>query len=433
MHKLRKFIIPFSLLILFLSGSEAFAQKNGQKSSDLRFSFALGYDNISEKYYLVHFDTLGIPSESLETLKKATEEINEKKVSLKFDLNKDFAHNSKFSINTSLSLSNLYLRDILTIEWDKGWFSIDDLAELRITQDQNQTDYQEDYITNSLNVGLKANFSPDFSFKIKNSSELANYEKRGLYVYDYYLNKTSFELEKRSPSDGYFNLSYQFSKRFVPDSSSINYDRHRFDFILDKYFGWKFLLQMENELERKRFKKPEGMDNFWDHRFAVDMSYDLKSRIKLGLKNEFELLNYDLEDEINFNYFENKLTPGLEYEVVDGIKLKGEPEWEVFFAQDNVYQQYDYHQLSLNISLDVSKSTKLWLSLEDTFGRRDYKSDINLFYNDYYLNQVSLFLDGELGSHLGFNLMLSIDSEWHKSEEDNLTVSLFISELTYSF
>jgi hypothetical protein len=75
----------------------------------------------------------------------------------------------------------------------------------------------------------------------------------------------------------------------------------------------------------------------------------------------------------------------------------------------------------------------LWLSLEDKFGKRDYPSDENPFYTDYYLNQASLFLDGELGSHLGFNLMLSIDSEWHKSKGDNLTVSLFTSELIYSF
>lgn len=433
MRKLSKFIILFLLLIFLLSGTEAFSQQDSPKSSDLKFSFGLGYDNISEKYYLVHFDTLGIPSESLEALKKATEEINEKKASLKIDLNKNFANNSKFSINNTLSLSNLYLRDILKIQWDKEWFSVNDLVELRKTQDKNQTGYQQDYITNNLNVSLKTNFPQNFSFRIRNSFELTNYKQKALYIYDYYLNKTSFELEKDLASDGSFDFSYQFSKRFVPDSSYINYDRHLFDFILDKYFGWKFLLQAENELERKMFKKPEGMDDFWDNRFTFDMSYDFENQIKLKFKNKFEFLNYDLEDEINFNYLENKLTPGLEYEVLDGIKLKGEPEWISFSAQNSVYQEYDYNQLAFNLSLDVSKSTKLWLSLEDKFGKRDYRSDENPFYTDYYLNQVSLLLDGELGSHLGFNLMLSIDSEWHKSKGDNLTVSLFTSELVYSF
>lgn len=219
----------------------------------------------------------------------------------------------------------------------------------------------------------------------------------------------------------------------MPDSSIIDYDRHLFDFVLDRYFGWKFLLQVENELERKMFKKPEGVDDFWDNRFTIDFSYDLNPRIKLILKDEFEVLDYDLEDEINFNYSENELTPGLEYEILDGIKLKGEPEWRIFSARNNRYREYDYNQMALNLSLDISKSTKLWLSLEDEFGRRDYKSDGNLYYTDYYLNQVSLFLDGELGSRLGFNLMFSIDSEWHNSKENNLTVSLFTSELTYSF
>lgn len=399
----------------------------------------MGYDNISENYYLVHFDTLSIPSESLETLKKSAEKINEKKASLKFDLNKSFVNNSNFSINNTLSLSNLYLRDISKIDWDKEWFFINDLFELRKRQNKKQTSYQQDYITNNLNVGLKTDFAPDFFFRIQNNFEFTNFKDETLYVYDYYLNQTGFDLQKKLASDGSLDFSYQFSKRFVPDSSYINYDRHLFDFALDKYFGWEFLLQMENELERKRFKKPEGRDNFWENRFTFDLNYEFENQIKLGLKNEFELFTYDLEDEINFNYFENKFTPSVEYEVADGIKLKGEPEWLSFYARDKKYQQYDHNQLAFNLSLEISKSTKLWLSLEDKFGKRDYPqdpsdgSDQNPFYTDYYLNQVNLFLDGELGSHLGFNLMFSIDSEWHKSKEDNLSVSLLNSELVYSF
>jgi hypothetical protein len=433
MRKLSKFTIRFLLLTFLSGGGDAFSQDDSPKSSDLQFSFGLGYDNISEKYYLVHFDTLGIPSESLEALKKATEEINERKASLKIDLNKNFGNNSKISINNSLSVSNLYWRDILRIEWDKEWFSISDLVEFRKIQDKKQMVHQRDYVTNNLYADFRTNISPDLSFKINNTFELSNYKEKTLYIYDYYLNKTSFDLEKQLASDGFFNFSYQFSKRFVPDSSYIDYDRHLFDLILDKYFGRKFLLQMENELERKRFKKPEGIDNFWDSRLTFDASYQFENQVKLKLKNEFEFLTYDLEDDLNFNYIENKLTPGLEYEVLDGIKLKGEPEWIIFSAKNDFYQEYDYNQLAFGLSLDVSKSTNLWLSLEDKFGKRDYPSDENPFYTDYYLNQASFFLDGELGSHFGFNLMLSIDSEWHKSKGDNLTVSLFTSELIYSF
>jgi hypothetical protein len=440
MDNSQKIIILFSLLcFLVITGKVAFSQEDSPKSSDLKFSFALGYDNISENYYLVHIDTLGLPSESLETLKKATEETEEKKASLKLDLNKSFANGSKFSINNTLSLSNLYLRNILKIEWDKEWFFLNDQVELRKAQDRSQTSYQQDYFANNFEVGLKTGFSSDLTFKIRNSFELSNYKEKALYIYDYYLNKTSFELEKELASDGLFNLSYQFGKRYVPDSSCINYDRHLFDFMLEKYFGWTLLLQMENELERKTFKKPERVDDFWDNRFTFDVSYALEDQVRLKLKNEFELLSYDLEDEINFDYIENKFTPGLEYEVMDGIKLKGEPEWIIFSTVNNLYQEYDYNQVAFNLSLDISKSAKLWVSLEDKFGKRDYpqdpwdNSDENPFYTDYYLNQVTLFLDGELGARLRFNLMLSIDSEWHKSKEDNLTVFLLTSELVYSF
>ncbi|MGB7061139.1 MAG: hypothetical protein WBF13_02150, partial [Candidatus Zixiibacteriota bacterium] len=163
------------------------------------------------------------------------------------------------------------------------------------------------------------------------------------------------------------------------------------------------------------------------------LSRKIHDRFELLFRNEFEVLSYDLEDEINFDYFENKFSAALEYELSDGLEVAGEPEWVTFSSLKRDYQDYNYDQYAFSLSLDLSRSTQLWLSLEDKFGRRNYKSDQNPFYTDYLLNQISLFLDAELGSHLGFNLMLSVDSEWHDSKEDNLTVFLISSELTYSF
>ncbi|MGB2989787.1 MAG: hypothetical protein WBC98_07485, partial [Candidatus Zixiibacteriota bacterium] len=193
------------------------------------------------------------------------------------------------------------------------------------------------------------------------------------------------------------------------------------------------LLRLENELDRKTFSKPGGVDDFWEDRFTFGLSRKIHDRFELLFRNEFEVLSYDVEDEINFDYFENRFSAGLEYELSDGLEVAGEPEWVTFSSLKRDFQDYNYYQYAFSLSLDLSRSTQLWLSLEDKFGRRNYKSDQNPFYTDYLLNQISLFLDAELGSHLGFNLMLSVDSEWHDSKEDNLTVFLISSELTYSF
>jgi len=213
----------------------------------------------------------------------------------------------------------------------------------------------------------------------------------------------------------------------------IDYDRHFLDISFDKYFGWETLLQLENELDRKTFKKSEGVDNFWEDRLTFRLSKRIQERTRLLFHNEFEILSYDVEDEINFNYFENKFSATFEYEIAGGLEIEGGPEWVTFSSLKSIYREYNYNQLAFIFSFDLTRLNDLWLSLEDKFGRRDYKSDENPFYTDYLLNQVSLFLDGELGTHLGFNLMLSVDSEWHHSKGDNLTVFLISSELTYSF
>lgn len=421
------FVFLFSLFCLIQT--PAFAEE----TSLIKFSFGLGYDNVSERYYLAHYDTIGVPSESLEALRRATEEIEEMKAILKFDLNKDFADHSRISVNNSFSFSSLYLRDILRIEWDKDWLNLSNQAELKTIQDKKKVTYQTDYFTNNFDVKLKARLLSGLLLRFRNNLEYTEYKEKSTYAYDYYLNRTALELDKDISSDGFLHLSYQFSKRYVPDSTLINYDRHFFNLSLDKYFGWETLLQLENELDRKMFNKPEGLDNFWEERFTFGLSKRVHDRVELLFRNEFEILSYDIEDEINFDYCENKFSAALEYELSDGLEIKGEPEWLVFSSLKRLYQDYNYNQLAFILSCDLSRSTKLWLSIEDKFGKRNYKSDENPFYTDYLLNQISLFLDGELSSHLGFNLMLSVDSEWHHSKGDNLTVFLISSELTYSF
>ena len=119
----------FAILLSFfsLTPTTAFAQE----TSLIKFSLGLGYDNVSERYYLVHYDTISVPSESLEALRRATEEIEEQKAILKFDLNKEFTDHSRFSVANNFSLSSLYLRDILKIEWEKNWLNLSNQAELR--------------------------------------------------------------------------------------------------------------------------------------------------------------------------------------------------------------------------------------------------------------------------------------------------------------
>jgi hypothetical protein len=336
-------------------------------------------------------------------------------------------------VNNSFSLSGLYLRDILRIEWEKEWFELSNQAELKTIQDREKVIYQTDYFTNNFDLRLKARLSPAITLRFRNDLEYTEYKERSPYAYDYYLNRTSLDLDKDILSGGFLYLSYQFSRRHVPDSTLIDYDRHFLDLSVDKYFGWETLLQLENELDRKQFNKPGGVDNFWEDRFTFGLSRRIREKTELWFRNEFEVLSYDVEDAINFDYFEYRLSAGLEYELAEGLEIEGKPEWVTFSALKSDYRDYNYDQLALGLSFDLSRSTRLWLSVEDKFGRRDYKSDENPFYTDYLLNQVGLFLDAELGSHLGFNLMISVDSEWHDSQEDNLTVYLISSELTYSF
>lgn len=423
--------VPLLFLALILCATQIAPSAWGQ--SPVKLSFGWGYDNISERYYLVHYDTLGVPSESLETLRRATDKIEEQKALFRFDLDKNLSDNSRLLINNNFSLSSLYLRDILRIEWGTDWLTLSNEAELKTIQDTSKVTYQTDYFINDFGVKLKARPSAELTLTFRNDLEYTEYKEKSAYNYDYYLNRTRLELDQDVSDDGFLHLSYQFSKRLVPDSAAIDYDRHFFDVAFDKYFGWETLLQLENELDRKTFKKRGGQDDFWEDRLTLALSKRMGERTGLSFRNEFDLLGYDAEDEINFGYLEYDLSAALEYEPSDGLEIGAGPEWTIFSSLKSTYGEYDYRQLALAVSLDLMRSVHFWLSAEDKFGKRDFRSDENPFYTDYLLNQFSLLLNADLNSHLGFDLMVSVDSEWHDSKGDNLTVFLVSSELTYSF
>jgi hypothetical protein len=403
--------------------------------SPIKLSFGLGYDNVSEMYYLAHYDTLGVTPESLEVLRRSTEKIEEKKAIFRFELKKNIFGNSRLSINNKFSLSSLYLRDILRIEWEKDWFSLANESELKTIQDEEKVQYQTDHFINDLDVKIKASLSSATKLILRNSLEYVEYKEDSAftYTYNYYLNRTSLELDQDILDNGFLRLSYQFSKRHVPDSSLIDYNRHLLDISFDKYFGWKTMLLLENELDRTTFNKPGKQDDFWEDRFSFGLNRKIGERTEIKLRNVFEVLGYDQEDEINFGYYEYKLYAALEYEPLEGLELGTGPELIGFSSLKSTYQDYNYRQWGLVASFDLMRSARFWLGAEEKFGQRDYLSNENPFYTDHLLNQLSFFLNADLNSHFGFNLMLSVDSEWHDYQGDDLTVYLISSELTYSF
>ncbi len=123
----------------------------------------------------------------------------------------------------------------------------------------------------------------------------------------------------------------------------------------------------------------------------------------------------------------------MQFELQDGLVIAGGPEWTSFFSLRSTYRDYNYRQPSWIASLDLMRAVSFWTSVEDKFGKRDYRSDDNPFYTDYLFNQLTLFLTADLNPRMDFNLMLSVDSEWHDSRQDDLTVFLISSELTYRF
>lgn len=241
-------------------------------------------------------------------------------------------------------------------------------------------------------------------------------------------------------------LSGSLLRREVSEREDLNYRLRRLRLEYSGFTAASFYA-LELSLENRDYDS-SGNDN--DQR-RVDLvaagEYRLASNLAFDADFRLEALDY-LEDTSSFN---------TDQTLVD-LEVKLQRRWGLttlgFGAGLTILSQKDqpsaprttlidiaggveelseeYSERAAILSFEHFKLSRLMLTLENQLGFRDITVESD-YQSDYWFDRVSLFASVNLTSAIKFDLISSLDFEWHDQGSDDNSLYMINSSFSYNF
>ena len=266
-------------------------------------------------------------------------------------------------------------------------------------------------------------------------AEMVRFDSTAWGAYDH--QRLGSELGVSHTFSGFSSVSASgfVTKRFVPDSPDQEYRSFGIDGSLLKFYD-KGEIDVLTHWESRDYAKPGDLDDYlraevdFRHRHSFGYRYFIREEAEL------EIINFDSTDYLTNSYsrFELAIMGGL-----TGARgsVAGGPRLEVL-REDQVVPQMvgeDYVEYGIKGQLDLISIGWPFMSLETVTGRRDLKdnSTTDELHSDFMVERLSVLIDWLPAGRLNLNLLFSADWEWHDNPDENSRLILFTSGLTYSF
>lgn len=234
-----------------------------------------------------------------------------------------------------------------------------------------------------------------------------------------------------------FNLGYAVQGVAVVDSASGSYVEHEVLGNLDVYSGTSFYLGAETITARRVYVNSDSSSaSGWNMLSRGTLRHSPSLALDIEAKPVLEIARHDRPDFIYFNYHKGGLDVGLKVRPVDELELEIFPGGEILRAQD--FERENYDQFHVTFGADVMASG-LWLDAAYRVGRRDYESpsardDLeSVPRSDYVFGDLLFLAEKSLWGPVALRITASHNVEWHELREDDVTVFLLNSEISYRF
>ena len=264
-------------------------------------------------------------------------------------------------------------------------------------------------------------------------SEFIRFDSGGEYNFDH--NRFSGKLGLSWSMKDFSSLSVNgfASARNVLDSSALDYR----DYGLEgSYFGLKTrsTLDIYGRLEKKNYQQPNGEDDYLGLELTVRHKLKIDNRWFLRQDLDFEGLYFDEPDFINRDYRRLKLVlqGGIETGKVTlamGPHMEFLGESEV--PDDIIISGEDYFEGGIRGNIDYFQPN-LFGMLESTVGHRNIYSSGEL-QSDFVFHRLNLLFDWRFRGGIGFNALVSAEWEWHEDPSEDSQLYLVSSWLTCRF
>ena len=415
--------VAVSLLIL------VGAISGGVRASDFSFMAGLGYDFLSQEYFL---DTVVSSSDStLTNWALTTDYLDDLKG--QFGLTYSPFTDRHLEIRAAYDQTPQFLRIRLSGDMN----SKIQKAKLRFNGDfesknryEGSSEFGDSYILGNVRtrVSLPVRESLNLSLQLKGDG--VRFDSTSIYNYDYFRLGGKVGLEKTLDNFSFYSLSFGMETRKVPDTSQLNYEKLSAEASL---FGFYNSGEMDiiTRLERKTYQQELASGDYY--RYEIDARNKYHFGISWFSKQEldFEMMRYKLSDPVNYSYLMVGMTIMAGFEKNDISFAVGPSIGYLDEQEGGQAAGEDYFESGICSRLNIIEPGSLLFSVESISGKRDLKAE-NDFRSDFSFERISLISDFTIVSSLRFSLIFSAEWEWHDEKEDNSRILLLSSNLTYT-
>jgi hypothetical protein len=383
----------------------------------------LGYDGVSQAYFLSVADTSLLTPDSVLQLERTASAINEGQASLRTRVG------SQLSWDQTTAYSSTYWQHRTTLAAysprdRSAWGGLEYRLNVKKPHEAAETSPYSDYLFQELHGRLQKQFS-GFGMGLRGVLESVYYPHAQDFAYDYNQFRGEWKVSRASDPIHYQELAVLYQRRIVPDSARVSYR----DAGVNVGVGWSVWAWRADavlELSDRRYDSPEAGYDYGLARLRANWNDDGIQARWPGLL-EVETYQYHsavsiLADFARVDFRQRRAFPlsgGWSPFVEPGVEL-------VRSAVDE-----DYYEPRLVTGTELFRLDGWWAQADVGAGHRWYPNGDLAGFSDYWRLTTNLFVDGPLTRRLALTIMYTQDWEWHTETADDMSVLLLSAGLRY--
>jgi hypothetical protein len=268
---------------------------------------------------------------------------------------------------------------------------------------------------------------------VRGRGELTRYERRSVYEYDENRGDVALTLSVHRSWQLSWDADVGVGGRAAPDTTEISFGRAYASSTLDWALGDRWRTDVYAAVEHRVFRDRTVRSPVWDLVLEPRLTRDLGLRWRLTANVAMEWLSYEQSTAVYFDAWTGRAGL-LTQRRVGAVELGIEPRWSWLASPQPVEDRFE--QPSVVLRLDWFGSGRVWLSLTEEVGVRDYvevETDGIDLYSDYTFLRTTLLGSIALASDLSFDVFLSDEPESHRRDDDDGRLTLITLSLRRTF
>lgn len=383
----------------------------------------LGYDGVSQAYFLSIADTSLLTPDSVLELKRTASAINEGLLSLRTRVG------SQLNWDQTTAASSRYWQHRTTLAAyssrnRSAWGGVEYRLNLKKPYEVTETSPYSDYLFQELHGRLQKQFS-NVGMGLRGVLESVHYPHAQDFSYDYSQFRGEWKLSHASSPLHYQEISAIYRRRMVPDSARVSYGEAG----LLAGLGWSmgsWRADAALELSERRYDVTEAGYDYQLARLRTNWNDDGIQARWPGLL-EIETYQYRSAISLLADFTRADLRQRRAFPLSGGWLPFVEPGVElVSSAVDE-----DYYEPRLVVGTELFRLDGWWAQADAGTGHRTYPNGDIAGFTDYWNLELNLLLDGPITRRLSLNVLYSQDWEWHTQTSDDISVLLLSAALRY--